>query len=83
MYRKSESSRFSYPNWVQVNMEDTVGDVGGRGVKILEVMKEVFGAAPGKGFIECLRPEGFEELDCLTGRRYREGARIPHGCGRM
>ena len=29
-------------------------------------MKEVFGAAPGKGFIRWLLPEGFEELDCLA-----------------
>ena len=29
-------------------------------------MKEVFGAAPGEGFIEGLLPDGVEKLDCLA-----------------
>ena len=30
------------------------------------VMKEVFGAAPGEGFMGGLLPDGFEELDSLA-----------------
>ena len=30
------------------------------------VVKQVFGAAPGEGFIGGLLPDGFEKLDCLA-----------------
>ena len=42
------------------------------------VMKEVFGAAPGKGFIGGLLPDVFEELDCLAvGEDIAEAQEFP------
>ena len=42
------------------------------------VVKEVFGAAPGEGFIGGLLPDGFEELDCLAvGKGVEEAQEFP------
>ena len=41
-------------------------------------VKEVFGAAPGEGFIGRLLPDGSEELDCLAvGKDIEEAQELP------
>ena len=45
------------------------------------VVKEVFGAAPGEGFIGGLLPDGFEEIDCLAmGEEAQEFPMDAAGC---
>ena len=44
------------------------------------VVQEVFGAAPGEGFIGGLLPEDFEELDCLAEEEAQEFLVDAAGC---